>query len=111
MGGVGLLLMIVAVIQATGAKKAATEAREAVYRRNAVDVMEEIVRIAEQLNSSISYEHWGEASMQMRELVFRIPKAREEFASFLASDADKLKNVESNCVRWAADIRVHGRFP
>ncbi len=49
--------------------------------------------------------------MQMRELVFRIPKVREEFASFLASDGDKLRKVESNCIRWAANILVHGRFP
>jgi hypothetical protein len=73
--------------------------------------MVEIVRIAEQLNASVLYEQLPEASMQMRELVLRIPIVREEFASFFASDADKLRNVESNCIRRAADIRVHGRFP
>ena len=110
-GVAGLILTFGAIWQATGAKKAATEARKAVYRRNAADAMMEIVRIAEQLNTSVLYELWVEASMQMRELVFRIPRDREEFASFLASDGDKLRKVESNCIRWAADILVHGKFP
>ena len=100
-----------AVWQATGAKRAATEAREAVYRRNAADAMVEIVRIAGQLNASVQHDRWVEASMQMRELVFQIPKLREEFASFLAADADRLRNVESNCIRWAADFHVSWPVP
>jgi hypothetical protein len=110
-GIAGLGLTVWAIWQATGAKKAAIEARKAVYRRGAADALVEIVRIAEQLNISVLYELWVEASMQLRELVFRIPKDREEFASFLASDAGKLRNVESNCIRWAADILVQGKFP
>ena len=47
-----MVLTVGAIWQATGAKKAATEARQAVYRRNAADAMVEIVRIAEQLNTS-----------------------------------------------------------
>ena len=48
-GVAGLILTVGAIWQATGAKKAATEARQAVYRRSAADAMVEIVRIAEQL--------------------------------------------------------------
>jgi len=92
------------------AKKAATEAREAVYRRNAADAMVEIVRIAEQLNISVLYERRVEASIQLRELVFRIPKDREEFAIFLGSDSDKLRSVESSCKRWA-DFLLQGEIP
>jgi hypothetical protein len=110
-GAAGLVLTVGAIWQATGAKRAAKEAREAVFRRNAADAMVDIVRIAEQLNTSVLYELWVEASMHLRELVFRISKDREEFASFLASDADRLRHVESNCVRWAADILVRGKFP
>jgi hypothetical protein len=109
-GTAGLVLTAGAIWQATGAKRAALEAREAIYHRNAADAMEQIVRIAEQLNTSVLYERGIEASMQMRELVFRIPKDREEFASFLASDADKLRKVESDCIRWA-DILGQGEFP
>jgi hypothetical protein len=109
-GVAGLALTVGAIWQATGAKKAANDARRAVYRRNAADAMVEIVRIAEQLNTSVLYERRVEASIQLRELVFRIPKDREEFASFPASDADKLRNVESSCKRWA-DFFVQGEFP
>ena len=106
----GLALTLGAIWQATGAKNAAREARQAVYHRNAADAMMEIVRTAEQLNTSVLYERRVEASIQLRELVFRIPKDREEFANFLASDADKLKNVESSCMRWA-DFLGQGEFP
>jgi hypothetical protein len=109
-GVAGLALTVGAIWQATGAKRAATEAKNAVYRRNAADAMAGIVRTAEQLNASVLYERRVEASIQLRELVFRIPKDREEFASFLASDADKLRNVESSCKRWA-DFLVQGEFP
>jgi hypothetical protein len=109
-GVVGLGLTLWAVRQATGAKKAAMEAREAIHHRNAADAMVEIVRIAEQLNTSVLYERQAEASIQLRELVFRIPRDREEFANILASDADKLRNVVSNCKRWA-DSLCQGEFP
>jgi hypothetical protein len=72
--------------------------------------MVDIVRIAEQLNTSVLYERGIEAGIQLRELVFRIPRDREEFASHLAADADKLREVESNCRRWA-DFLGPGDFP
>ena len=56
------------------------------------------------------YERPVEASIQLRELVFRIPKDREEFSHLLASDADKLRNVELSCNRFA-DFLVQGEFP
>ena len=92
-GVAGLVLTVGALWQATGAKKAAREARGAVYRRNAADAMVEIVRIAEQLNTSVLYERATEASIQLRELAMRIPRDREEFAKFLASDAGKLMGI------------------
>jgi hypothetical protein len=46
-GVAGLVLTVGAVWQATGEKRAATEAKEAVNRRNAADAMMEVVRIAE----------------------------------------------------------------
>jgi ribosomal protein L31E len=109
-GVAGLALTVGAIWQATGAKKAAREARGAVYRRNAADAMVEIVRIAEQLNTSVLYERGTEASIQLRELAVRIPRDREEFAKFLASDAGKLTDVESTCNRWA-DFFAQGEFP
>jgi len=72
--------------------------------------MVDIVRIAEQLNTSVLYERRVEARVQLRELIFRIPKDREEFAAFLALDADKLREVESNCRRWVDFLGI-GEFP
>jgi hypothetical protein len=109
-GIVGLGLTLWAVWQATGAKRAATEAKDAVYRRNAADAMMEVVRIAEQLNTSVLYERPVEGGIQLRELVFRIPRDREEFANLLGLDADRLRHVESSCKRWA-DFLVQGEFP
>jgi hypothetical protein len=109
-GAVGLGLTLWAIRQATGAKKAAIQARKAILRRNAADAMVEIVRIAEQLNTSVLYERRVEASIHLRELVFRIPKDREEFSNLLASDANKLRNVELSCKRWT-DFLIQGEFP
>jgi hypothetical protein len=72
--------------------------------------MMEVVRIAEQLNTSVLYERSVEARIQLRELVFRIPRDREEFTDILGSDADRLKQVESSCKRWA-DFLIQGDFP
>jgi ribosomal protein L31E len=55
-GVAGLVLTAGAIWQATSAKRAATEARKAVNKRNAADAMVEVVRIAEQLNTSVLYE-------------------------------------------------------
>ena len=109
-GVAGLALTVGAIWQATGAKKAARDARSAVYHRNAADAMVEIVRIAEQLHISVLYERQAEASIQLRELAFRIPRDREEFADIVASDTAKLKDVESNC-RRLADFLGQGKFP
>ncbi|MGA2251443.1 hypothetical protein [Terracidiphilus sp.] len=109
-GVAGLALTAGAIWQATGAKKAAIDAKNSVYQRNVANAMVEIVRIAEQLNISVLYERHTEAGIQLRELMFRIPRDREEFADILAADADRLRNVESSCRRWA-DFLGTGQFP
>jgi len=109
-GIAGLAVTIGALLQAAGAKQAAREAKQAVYRRNAADAMVDIVRVAEQLSTSILYERRVEASIQLRELLFRIPKDREEFAVLLAADADRLRIIESSCKLWA-DFLGQGEFP
>jgi dsDNA-binding SOS-regulon protein len=109
-GGVGLLLTIAAIVQATGAKRAAREARQAVYHRNAADSFSEIVRLAEQFATWVECERRAEAVVQVREIVLRLARDRGEFDRFLASDADKLKDVESNCQRLA-DMLGQEEFP
>ena len=72
--------------------------------------MVDIVRFAEQLNASVLYERRADAALQLRELIFRIPKDREEFANYLGSDAHKLREVEANLNAWA-DFLGPGTFP
>jgi hypothetical protein len=93
-----------------GPRKQPEKLEERSIGENAADAMVEIVRIAEQLNTSVLYERGTEASIQLRELAMRIPRDREEFAKFLASDIDKLMEVESSCKRWA-DFFAQGEFP
>jgi hypothetical protein len=109
-GVAGLALTVGAVWQATGAKRAATEAREAVYHRNAADAFAEIVRLAEQFATWVECERRAEAVVQVREIVLRLARDRGEFDRFLASDAGKLKEVESNCQRLA-DMLGYEEFP
>jgi hypothetical protein len=109
-GTAGLMLTLLAVRQATGAKQAATEAREAVHHRNAADAFAEIVRLAEQFATWVECERRAEAVVQVREIVLRLARDGREFDRFLGSDADKLKDVESNCQR-IADMLRQEEFP
>jgi hypothetical protein len=94
-GIAGLGLTLWAVWQATGAKRAATEAREAVYQGNAVESLEEIVKLAEQISESLLLEWPSVAAVRARDLVARIPRDRARFERFLAADSDTLKALES----------------
>ena len=92
---VGLALTILAIVQATGAKRAATEAREAIYQRNAADALAETVRLAEQCVEYLLLERPSEASVRARDLVLRIPRDRARFDRFLTGDSGKLREAES----------------
>jgi hypothetical protein len=109
-GSVGLLLTVVAIVQATGAKRAATDAREAVHHRNAAESFAEIVRLAKQFATWVECERRSEAVVQVREIVLRIARDRGEFGRFLSFDADTLEGVESSCQRLA-DFLGQGEFP
>lgn len=109
-GSLGLLLTVVAIVQATGAKRAATEAREAVHHRNAADSFAEIVRLAEQFATWVECERRAEAVVQVREIILRMARNRGEFGRFLSFDGDTLRSVESNC-QWLADFLGQGEFP
>ncbi|HUY94945.1 MAG TPA: hypothetical protein VMU71_06585 [Terracidiphilus sp.] len=93
-GLTGLALTVGALWQATGAKRAATEAREAVYQRNAADALAEMVRLAEDCEQYLLLERPNEAALRARDIVSRIPKERKRFERFLIADSDKLKALE-----------------
>jgi hypothetical protein len=109
-GVAGLGLTLLAVRQATGAKRAATEAREAVHHRNAADAFAEIVRLAEQFATWVECERRAESVVQARELVVRIAASRGEYGRFLSSDGASLKRVGASCQRLA-DFLSQGEFP
>ncbi len=94
-GAAGVVLTIGAVWQATGAKKAATEAREAIWRREASDSFSEVERIAGELALLLQLERPNEGAVRARDLVARIPRDRARFDRFLAADSDRLKALES----------------
>jgi len=96
--------------QATGAKRAAKEARNAVLQHNAADAFAEIVRISEQCATWVECERPAEAVVQLREIVLRLARDRAEFDHFLYADTDKLKSVLSRCQRLA-DLLTQEPFP
>jgi hypothetical protein len=100
-GAAGLLLTVGAIWQATGAKKAATEAREAIWKREASDSFSELGGLAGELAQLIQFERPNEAAVRARDLVIRIPRDRARFERFLAADSDKLKTLESVFQRLA----------
>jgi hypothetical protein len=105
-GVTGLALSIGAVWQATGAKKAAQEARQAVYQRNAADAFAETVRLAESCAEYLSLERPSEAAVRTRDLVARIPRDRAQFEQFLSSDSDRLKSLELVFQQLAVQLTV-----
>jgi hypothetical protein len=109
-GVAGLVLTLWAVRQATGAKKAATEARDAVQHQNAADSLAEIVRLSEQFATWVRCERRAEAVVQVREIVLRLARDRGQFDPYLGSDADRLKYVETTCLRLA-DLLGQEEFP
>ena len=100
-GGIGLLLTVGALWQATGAKKAATEARESVYRRNAGDDIVRLSRLASALLSAIEKREESLALQIARDFIADCPKIREHHREWLGSDGGKL-DVACDLVRMIA---------
>jgi hypothetical protein len=60
-GAAGLMLTLLAIRQATGAKKAAEEAREAIWQREASDSFSELGGLAGELIQLLQFERPSEA--------------------------------------------------
>jgi hypothetical protein len=103
-GIAGLALTVGAVWQATGAKRAATDAKEAIWQREASDSFSEIGGLAGELAMLLQFERPKEAAVRARDLVARIPRDRARFERFLAADSDKLEALESEFQQLAAHL-------
>jgi hypothetical protein len=89
-GVVGLGFTLWAVAQATGAKTAAQEARQAVYRRNAADDVKRLERLASSLLTAIETEQYDLASHQARDFVSECLNVREHHRERLGTNGGKL---------------------
>lgn len=107
-GGVGLLLTIAAIVQATGAKQAAREAREAIWQREATDSFSKLGGLAGELVQLLQLERPSEAAVRVRDLLAQIPRDRARFVRFLAADSDKLKAVEGAFQKLALQLSARG---
>jgi len=103
-GTVGLALTVATLLFAKGAKKAATEAKEAIWKREASDSFSELSGLAAELVQMLQFERPIDASVRARDLVTRIPRERGRFERFLADDFDKLKALESDFQRLAVQL-------
>lgn len=94
-GVAALAFTVGAVWQAVGAKRAANEAKDAVWQRESADSFSETGSLAAELAASLIGERVKEASVRIGDLLVRIPRDRERYKRFLGSDGDALSTVES----------------
>jgi hypothetical protein len=86
-------LTIGAVWQATGAKKAARQARQAVYWRNALDDANRLEHLASSLLTAIETGQYGLASYQARDFLSECLNIREHHRARLGTDGGKLNQA------------------
>ncbi len=105
-GTAGLALTFVTLFFAKGAKTAATEAREAIWKRGTSEALSELGKIAKELILYLSAERFKEASVRLLDLMERMPLVRERFKRFLQDDFDKLKEIEGILHQLATQLRT-----
>lgn len=89
-GVAGLVLTLGAVWQASGAKKAAREARNSIYRRNSEEDLGKILDLAFDFSNALQTDRYELALHIAGRLVSACSSAREHHRVFLGSDGGKL---------------------
>jgi hypothetical protein len=89
----GLLLSGGAILQATGAKRAAEAARQAVFSRNALEDVGRLREIATNLLLAIETEQYGLANYRARDFISDAPRIRERHQTRLGKDGGKLESA------------------
>jgi hypothetical protein len=89
-GVIGLLLTVGAIVQATGAKRAALAASLAVYRRNAKDDVERLHRLASELLTAIEASQFELALHKAHDFVVECPGVREHHRGRLGREGGRL---------------------
>lgn len=107
-GVVGLLLTVGAVVQATGAKRAARAASAAIYRRNAKDDVERLHRLAFEILTAVETSQFEVAIYKARDFVYECPWVRERHPGRLGREGgrlDVLNELVYGVSRLLADAR------
>jgi hypothetical protein len=109
-GGVGLILTVTAIVQATGAKTAAERAQKSVQRHNAEGDFASLKQIAEELHGFVGKGSLAEARLRTTDLRSKLGAAVVQYEEFLKSDLKdlnksrvELKLVEDG-LRKSADL-------
>jgi hypothetical protein len=90
-GGVGLLLTVLAIVQATGAKKAAERAEKGVQRHNAEVDFSTLVRMARELHGYVESGSMHEARLRTTDLRIDLAVALKRHEAFLGLRAGDLR--------------------
>lgn len=90
-GTAGLALTFVTLLFAKGAKKAATEARVAVYRGNSADDLERILTLAHDFSRALQNEQDEIALYVAESFTSACSSARERHRGFLGREGAKLE--------------------
>lgn len=93
-GGAGLILTVATLFFAQGAKKAAVEARTAIWKREASTVIAEIVSLSLELAGHIEAERFQAAQTRARDLSSRIARDQERFRRYFSRDFPLLVDLE-----------------
>jgi hypothetical protein len=83
----GLAISIWTLIVATGAKKAAGEAREAVRKGNAAEEFKDLSRVADEFLNHIESDQVPAAVLRARDLMSAISLASRRWGRFLSADS------------------------
>jgi hypothetical protein len=90
-GGVGLLLTIAAIVQATGAKTAARAARQAIFHKNSAEDLGSIRDLAFDLLNALQTERYELALHIAGRFISTCSNAREHHRGFLGVEGGKLE--------------------
>jgi hypothetical protein len=91
-GGIGLVLTVAAIAQATGAKAAAERAEKSVQRHNAESDFGSLAQMAKELHGYVENGSMSEARLRTTDLRSKLGEAVRQYEAYLVADLDDLKN-------------------
>jgi hypothetical protein len=92
-GAAGFLVTVGAIWQATGAKRAASEARQAIYRRNSAEDLGRVLDLALDFSSALQTARDELALHLAGRFISTCTAARERYRGFLGTEGGKLETA------------------